>query len=145
MEILSNFSDSLKELITLHNLTEKSLAEKADIPVSSVSVYINGKQAPYLETLIKLADFFGCSVDFLLNRTVDKGEKQYKPCPPFSQRLNELLKESKLTFQDFQLKGISKSSFYVWKRGESVPTVDNLVKLAEVFECSVDFVLGRET
>ena len=40
--------------------------------------------------------------------------------------------------------GISKSSYYEWKRGKSLPTVENLIKLANVLNCSVDFVLGRE-
>ena len=146
MENLSKLSDSLNELILLHGLTEKSLAENCHLPVSCVSLYVRGKQAPYLDSLIKLADYFHCSVDYLLGRTDTYTQKEYLPCPPFSDRIDELLKASNLPLSDIYNKktGISKSSFYTWKRGESAPTLDNIVKLAEIFGCSVDFLLGRE-
>lgn len=144
MDILSNLSDSLKELITLNGLNEKTLAEKSNVAISSISAYINKKQAPYLENLITLADFFGCSIDYLLERTDNLPKKEYKTCPPFSQRFNELLKLHKYSYADFQDK-IAKSSFYEWKRGDSVPTLQNLTDLAKIFDCSVDYLLGRET
>ena len=40
---------------------------------------------------------------------------------------------------------ITKSRFYDWKNGKRVPTVENIIKLAEFFDCRVDFILGRES
>lgn len=141
---LSKLSEAINEQLILHDLTEQALSEQTGIPVSCISLYVRGKQAPYLDTLVKLADFFNCSVDFLLGRA-DVSASNFQPCPPFSERLNELLKTYTLPKKlIFESTGISKSSFYAWKRGECVPTLDNVIRLSKLFNCSVDFVLGRE-
>ena len=145
MGILSKLSDTLNEIITIRGLTKSSLAEGSGIPVSCISQYANGKQAPYLDTIIKLADYLHCSIDYLLGRTDDCSEKTYKSCPPFAERLEELRKKKNFTSQYvYSQDGISKSSYYSWRRGESMPTLENLVALAKVFDCSVDKMIGRE-
>ncbi|MBD5636848.1 MAG: helix-turn-helix transcriptional regulator [Clostridia bacterium] len=145
MSNLSKLSDTLNEILAIRGLTKSSLAEGSDIPVSCISQYANGKQAPYLDTLIKLADYLHCSIEYLLGRTDDCSEKIYKPCPPFGKRLEELRKKKNYTSQYiYSQDGISKSSYYSWRRGESSPTLENLVTLAKVFDCSVDELLGRE-
>ncbi len=141
----SKLSDTLNELITLHGLNEQTLAEKTGIPLSCISSYVRGLQVPYFDTLIKLADYFNCSVDYLLGRTDMICEKSYNNRIPFAQRFNELLKANNYkSFKPFENTEISKSSFYEWKRGESLPTLNNIVELAKFFDCSVDFILGRE-
>ncbi len=145
MDNLSKLSDTLKELIILNSVTESAIAENTGIPVSCISLYVRGQQAPYVDSLIKLADYFNCSVDYLLGRTDEPVLKKYKTCPPFPQRINELLEIYEYTsYKIYNEGGISKSSYYEWKRGKSLPTVENLVKLANVLNCSIDFVLGRE-
>lgn len=146
MDILSKLSETLHEVLEIRGLTMSTLAEGSDIPVSCISQYVHGKQAPYLDTLIKLADYLHCSIDYLLGRTDDCSDKIYKPCPPFSERLKELRKEKHFISQYiYSQEGISKSSYYEWRRGESLPTLENLVALAKVFDCSVDKLLGRES
>ena len=146
MDILSKLSDTLNELKDLRGFTEQSLADGSGIPVSCISQYMSGKQAPYLDSLIKLADFLHCSIDYLLGQSDDGSEKLYKVCPPFSKRLEELRKKKGFTsMQIYNAEGISKSSYYEWRRGKSLPTLENLVNLAKVFDCSIDEVLGRES
>ena len=146
MNTLAKFSDNLNELILLNGLNEQSLAENSGVPIACISSYVRGLQAPYIDTLIKLSDYFKCSIDFLLGRTDKALEKAYKNKVPFAQRFKELLKLNDClsynnTFGEME---ISKSSFYEWKRGDSLPTLENLVRLADFFDCSVDFLLGRE-
>ncbi|MCI8421223.1 MAG: helix-turn-helix transcriptional regulator, partial [Clostridia bacterium] len=43
----------------------------------------------------------------------------------------------------YKNENISKARFYVWKNGVGMPNIDNIVKLAQIFDCSVDFVIGR--
>lgn len=141
---LSKFSDALNELLEIHDLNEKTLAEKTEIPVSCISLYTRGMQAPYLEAIVKLADYFRCSTDYLLGLSDRYVEKTYRPCPPFAQRLNELLKDLKYPIHYYYTDtGISKSSFYEWKRGKSLPTLEKLVRLSELIDYSVDKLLGR--
>ena len=58
----------LKELRKAKNMTMKKLGEKIGVAESTISLYENGRRQPDHDTLLKLADFFGCSVDVLLGR-----------------------------------------------------------------------------
>lgn len=146
MSALSKLSDTLTELIELNDLTEQTLAEKSGVPIACISSYVRGLQAPYVDTLVKLADYFNCSIDYLLGRTDKNCKKAYTDSVSFAQRFKELLKAYNCTsYNDtFGEMEISKSSFYEWKRGKSLPTLESLIKLADFFGCSVDFLLGRK-
>ena len=144
MEILSKLSDTLNELMLINGLNEQTLAIKADIPIACISSYTRGLQLPYIDTLLKLADYFSCSVDYLIGNTDKLCKKSYRYDASFCKRFNELLKLNDCeTYNSFGVDGISKSSFYEWKRGQSLPTLESLVKIAKRFDCSVDFLLGR--
>ena len=41
--------------------------------------------------------------------------------------------------------GVKASSVCAWETGVSMPTVENLMKLADIFQCSIDEVLGRKS
>ena len=76
MERLSKFRKGL-------NLTQNEMAEKLEIPRATYQSYENGRNQPNIETLIKMADFFGVSVDTLIGhdakivdlQTVSKNQK----------------------------------------------------------------------
>lgn len=63
------FSDILVELAQSRGVTMYELSQKTNIPQSLLSNYKNGKKKPALENIIKLADFFDVSTDYLLGRT----------------------------------------------------------------------------
>ena len=60
------FEDNSKELRKLNKLTQRQVAERLKIYQPSYIRYEKGKSEPTLENLVKLADFFDCSVDYLL-------------------------------------------------------------------------------
>ena len=39
--------------------------------------------------------------------------------------------------------GVSQQAVARWEKGETEPDSETLIKLAELFECSVDYLLGR--
>lgn len=39
--------------------------------------------------------------------------------------------------------GITQGMISYWKSGERMPSAENLITLADYFECSVDYLLGR--
>lgn len=57
----------LKELLSLHNMTQKQLAEALDLSPSALGNYIQGTREPDYHTLMRIADFFHVTTDFLLN------------------------------------------------------------------------------
>lgn len=56
----------IKELRTKANLTQTQLADKLHVAQSTLALWENGNRQPSHEILIKLADYFGVSVDELL-------------------------------------------------------------------------------
>ena len=58
----------LKELRKEKNITMKKLGEKIGVAESTISLYESGKRQPDNVTLLKIADYFNVSVDYLLGR-----------------------------------------------------------------------------
>ena len=66
----------LKIIRKRYNLTQKSVADGLGIARSTYSSYENDKREPDYKMLIKLADFFNVSVDYLLDRTGKTEDKK---------------------------------------------------------------------
>lgn len=66
--------------------------------------------------------------------------------PAFSDRLRELIEAKELKFFLMKKSGLKKDfpSMYNWLSGKYIPNVYNLVRLAKLLDCSVDYLLGRE-
>ncbi len=61
-----------------------------------------------------------------------------------SARINELRKENHLTQKQLAEKvGCNQSMIARWEKGECEPTAGAILKLAEVFGCSTDYLLGK--
>ena len=63
----------VKELRLENNYTQKELADKISATSKSIWAYENQVAVPPLDVLTKLADVFGCSIDFLAGRSDDFG------------------------------------------------------------------------
>lgn len=63
---------NLKKIRVNKGLTMKNLAKQIGVAESTISLYENGKRQPDHETLLRLADFFKVTTDYLLGREVDR-------------------------------------------------------------------------
>ncbi|MBR5566417.1 MAG: helix-turn-helix transcriptional regulator [Roseburia sp.] len=59
--------DNLKELLEQHDMTQKQLALELDITPAALGNYIRNIREPDYITLIRIADYFHVSTDFLLS------------------------------------------------------------------------------
>lgn len=78
----------IRNLRKKKGITMKELGRLVDLSESTISVYETGKHTPDLTTLIRLADIFGVSVDYLLER---KEEKQLDVLPRDIQEIADIL------------------------------------------------------
>lgn len=62
------FGDIIKNLRTSHNLNQVQLTQKLNVSKQTVSNWENNNILPSIEMLVKIADFFCVSADFLLER-----------------------------------------------------------------------------
>ena len=62
----------------------------------------------------------------------------------FAERLKELRKEARLTQVELAKRlGIGQSSYADWERGNKNPTQDKLIRLAQILNVSVDYLVGN--
>ncbi|MDB8616807.1 helix-turn-helix domain-containing protein [Streptococcus parasanguinis] len=62
----------------------------------------------------------------------------------FAERLKTLRKQVKLTQAQIAEKlNISQQAYASWERGAKKPTQDNLVKIAQVLNVSIDYLVGN--
>ena len=141
---LSIFAERLSDLMLEKSLNAPTLAKELDICRTTLTRYLSGKTIPSLSTAIKLADYFACPLDYLLGSEKESYYDKFKPCPPFTQQFAFLLERFGKTKTEIHEKaGITESLIYDWQRGTYAPTIYNVIKLAEYFDCSVDYVIGR--
>lgn len=67
---MNKFPQRLKELRTAKNISQEELGKHLNLRDSTISQYESGKRTPDYSTLLKIADFFGVTTDYLLGRTV---------------------------------------------------------------------------
>lgn len=63
----------------------------------------------------------------------------------FGARLREVRKSKKLTQKELADKfGTNRVNVTKWETGRTEPSLENLVKLADLFEVSLDWLFGRD-
>lgn len=83
-DFLEIFNDLLEE----NGLNRKQFAEKSGIPYTTVMGWTNLGRLPDYMALIKIADYFQCSVDFLVGRQDEPGyNSAYVTYNPIEQTL----------------------------------------------------------
>lgn len=60
----------LKQIMTETGVTQRQVAEAIGVTEPALNHYINGRREPDIATLVKLADYFDVSIDYLVGRDV---------------------------------------------------------------------------
>lgn len=98
--------ERLKRLREAKGLSQYELAKALGYTRGQIGNYEQGTRRPDPETLQRLADFFGCSVDYLLGRGESLREQNapstpswwYRDTPPTDVELEEFLKTANIYF-----------------------------------------------
>ena len=88
---MSEFSNRFRQLKDESNLTLKDLSEALDITAPNLSYYMKGREPSY-DILIKIADYFNVTTDWLIGRTDEKTTAQSSIIADVEKQLN--LKDS---------------------------------------------------
>ena len=67
----------LRHLRQSNGLTQGELAKNLGIGQATIACYENGLREPHIVNLIAYADFFDCSVDYLIGRTDEQGNQSF--------------------------------------------------------------------
>lgn len=146
MRVSVEFQSRFKELSDEAEFANKTLAaEKIGITYVTFSKAYNYGIVPKVSVLIQIADYFDVSVEYLLARTDDGGFAKSENPRTFGERLT-FLKERKGLKSFYELADkvhIHKSNISQWLIKNYLPEIDSLEILADYFDVSLDYLLGR--
>ena len=144
MDKLSKFAENLNDLMFDAKITAEQLSAAIGAGLTTVNRWKRDASKIRLSHLLKLADFFACSLDFLTGRS--DTELDYTPlqCPPFFEQLRLVMEKYQVTrYRIVKDTKIYDSYFTNWKNGAD-PHILTLIDLANYFNCSVDSLVGRD-
>lgn len=73
----TRFANNIRALREAKGLTQAEIAQKLGFPTTTWGSYELSKSQPSMENMIKIADFFGISIDGLLRRHVNLIAKEF--------------------------------------------------------------------
>lgn len=93
-----DFSTRLKELRTDNDMLQSDLAEKLNLKSSAISKYEKSLTQPSIETIIKLADIFNVTVDYIVGASDIKNPYDVSRITPSEANLVDNFR--KLTYEN---------------------------------------------
>lgn len=85
-EKMNRFSERLRGLRLERKVTQRKLGKYLGFGATAIVNYESGRNEPAIDTLMKLAEYFGVSVGYLIG-----SEKEALPCRELTQQERELL------------------------------------------------------
>ncbi len=142
--ISPEFQARLSELIDELEVTKIEFARRVPVSEAVITRAVIYGIVPSLKILVRIADFLNVSLPYLLGESDDAAFYPAEPQVGFHARLDGLAKESNVKYSQIAHKmPFSKNFFYEWQRVKTLPSLDYLRALAEYFDVSVDYLLGR--
>ncbi len=140
------FNVRLGELIEDNYSSKKEFIEKVEfLNAKNLGRWLNNEVKPSCKIFTQLADLFNCSMEYLLGRTEEIGTGKYNNIKPFDVQLKKIMKEKNISQYKMNNDGVSNPShFNKWFKLKSEPQIETIIKLADYFGVTVDYMLGRE-
>lgn len=67
------FAKRLKNMLLEYGISANYLAKKTGIPQGTISNWLNRGTDPNIFDLVKVANFFACSIDYIIGRETEDG------------------------------------------------------------------------
>lgn len=122
-------------------LSQEELAEKLNISQKSISKYELGDRKPQYKVLVRMAEYFGVTVDYLL-RSTDTQDFGICDC---GNTIKELRTEAGMTQEELgMLLNVQNAAVSKYESCKVPLTGETLLKLSKIFNVSTDYLLGAE-
>lgn len=136
--------ERLTELMLEKNISNTQLAGDIDISVSSVQRWKQGSKFMNLTHLMRIVNYFGCSIEYLLCRSDVYIDYMPKHCPNFYKRFRYVMKEKGITRYEMDKNTRIKDSYFTkWQNGTE-PHLYSLIEISDYLNISIDYLVGRE-
>ena len=138
------FKDVLSELLYDNGLSQEDLSFNLKINLSTINRYFNHNILPSYENILKMSAFFSCSINYLLGF-----DQENNYCDKFSERTfydtyKHLLDINNISNRKLSaILGYSRNRMTFWKKGVN-PSVETLILIANYFNITIDYLIGKE-
>lgn len=144
-KVFEGFKDTFNELYAECEMTLKEFSEKFDLSEYVVLRWKNSAGDKKLKSLIKTADFFNCSVEYLCGKTNTRLDYVPKECPEISEWLPQVMKKNGVTsYKLFRDTEIRPAHYYYWLKGYAAPMLGSLEIMAQYLDVTLDHLIGRD-
>ncbi len=148
MTILDCFGARLQELITEDGNSCKYIASSAGINVHYLYAYTSSSNTsmPTVDNLVRLANYFGCSLQYVVGLTDNNSACAYnRQLPEFGVRFRQVVEECGYNLYRLATKtNTSTTTYYRWINNKAQPNIESLYKVATTIDVSLDYLIGRE-
>lgn len=139
----------LKYLRELKRKSQQEICSILNIEQSTLANYENDKRVPKIDILIKLAEYYNVSVDYLLG--LKKSNSETNDCYNYFYEegganwfIRKIAKEKEISYEDMLEKScIEKTRLDALWYGNSQPVAEELIRIATVLDVSIDYLLDN--
>jgi len=141
METLGN---RLIQLRKRYRYTQQEIANILDLTDGAYWHYEQDSSMPSATKLVSLANLFHTSVQYLVTGVEAENSYDEENVTAFSERVKTLRKERHMTQKQVAAElGIRYTAYQAYEYGKSEPNLDHLLQLADLFDVTLDELLGR--
>ncbi len=146
MAISKEFQERFIDLVSdLEIKTKTEIASTIGITYATFSKIYNYGIFPTVPILVRIADFFNVSIEYLIGNTENDNFIKSDNPKKFKERLYELRIERNITtiYKLSELIHIHRNNIAQWNNHNSIPLIDDIELIADYFKVSIDYLLGR--
>lgn len=146
--------DRIKKLIRREGLTQKEFVDKFNIQFgyndseSTVSQYVNNKRIPEIDKMVKIANFFNVTLDYIMCRT-DKDidlsiYNVFKNEYFIAENIKSIREKKNISIEKLsKLSGISQTQLKKIENKTSIPNEETIFLLADKLNCTVSDIVQK--
>lgn len=135
------FGEKIVEQRKRKGITQQELADALNISRSTLAGYEAENKKPSYKVLVRIAEYFGVTVDYLL-RSTDTQDFGICDC---GNTIKELRTEAGMTQEELgMLLNVQNAAVSKYESGKIPLTGETLLKLSKIFNVSTDYLLGAE-
>lgn len=135
----------LKEIRKEKKLKQQDIANMLGVERSTYTGWENGKNTIPLKHLIKICNYYKCSVDYITKIT-NKNEWEQLITNPIiiGDNIKQIRIQNNLMQKDiYSFLKISSSNYSAYETGKILISTESIFKLAKTFKCSIDGLLKK--
>ena len=140
----AKFQKFLNEMIDELGMKKVQFAEATSVSTSVIIRATVYQIVPSIKSLIKIADYLQVPILYMFGECDDANFSPAKEPSTFFERLEQLTLENGEKYSALShTMSFAPNAVYEWIRTNSLPALDYLKELANHFDVSVDYLLGR--